>query len=584
MNRWLLKYVLNKTGGIILLALGMLCMISITWFIARQEQKLAEILALVGTCLLALGLACLLRGGMEMYRTRLHENEEQTRSSYRQEVVDARRSAVQSDAIFNALADSVIVYDPQEIAIRANPQAIALFGFDPVRMSREQISRRIQVIDEDNNLVSMERMPSSRAFAGESLVNQRLQLTNYRKRSYIVLVTAAPVFIWRDMIGVVTVWRDISERERLLMENRRQHELLEQLVRSMNDFVFTLDREHRITGVFGGTENMSLKPENILGRRLDEVLSEEVKDRVSAVDQVLAGQPAILEWMMASSAGYIYFQANLSPLRDTKDFHEVCGVVGVIRDISALKRAELSLAETAERLRRSNQDLEQFAFVASHDLQEPLRKVQAFGDILMKSLAERLSGDDKDYFKRMMLASARMQRMIQDLLLLSRIATQGRPFIEVDINEVAREVISDLEMSIHTSAGQVTVGSLPVIEADPLQMRQLFQNLVGNGLKFHRPEVPARVNIRAKADSEKVQLEFEDNGIGFDEKHLERIFQPFGRLHGMEEYEGNGMGLAICKKIVDRHHGTITALSRPEQGSTFVVILPTHQAAAGSEH
>jgi light-regulated signal transduction histidine kinase (bacteriophytochrome) len=248
----------------------------------------------------------------------------------------------------------------------------------------------------------------------------------------------------------------------------------------------------------------------------------------------------------------------------------------VIRDISALKRAELSLADTAERLRRSNQDLEQFAFVASHDLQEPLRKVQAFGDILTKTLAERLTGDEGEYLKRMMLASGRMQRMINDLLLLSRVATQGRPFRKVDLNEVAKDVISDLEMSIRNSAGQVTVNTLPVIWADPFQMRQLIQNLVANGLKFRRPESPPVLILRATKDRETVQLEFEDNGIGFDEKNLERIFQPFGRLHGMEEFEGSGMGLAICKKIVDRHHGTITARSLPGQGSIFLVTLPIH--------
>jgi PAS domain S-box-containing protein len=329
MKRWLLKYVLNRTGGIIMLALGTLSILSTTWFLARQERRLSETFALAGTTLLALGLACLLRDGLEMYRIRLLQHEEQSRSSFREAVVEARRAAVQLDAIFNSLADSVVVFDPQGIVIRANPQAIALFGFDPVRMNREQISRRVQVFDEDNHSVSVDRMPSARAFSGESLVNQRLQLTNYRKRNYFVLASAAPVYIGHDMIGVVTVWRDISERERLLMENRRQHELLEQLIRSMNDIVITLDRERKITGLYGGTENMPVKPENILGRRLDEVLSEEVEDRVSAVDQVLAGQPAILEWTMPTPSGLIYFQANLSPLRDVKDNHEVTGVVGV---------------------------------------------------------------------------------------------------------------------------------------------------------------------------------------------------------------------------------------------------------------
>ncbi len=252
----------------------------------------------------------------------------------------------------------------------------------------------------------------------------------------------------------------------------------------------------------------------------------------------------------------------------------------------ALSQAKLLEQETRQKqeLSRSNDELQEFAFVASHDLQEPLRKIKTFGDRLKATSGDALNEQGRDYLERMQNAARRMQSLIEDLLSLSRVTTRAQPFITVNLNQVTQEVLSDLEISILQSGASIEVDDLPTINADPLQMRQLLQNLIGNALKFQRPEVPPVVKIygqilsesseNVSVDNELCQIIIEDNGIGFDEKYLDRIFNVFQRLHGRSEYDGTGIGLAICRKIVERHQGSITAKSKPKQGAKFIVTLP----------
>lgn len=249
-----------------------------------------------------------------------------------------------------------------------------------------------------------------------------------------------------------------------------------------------------------------------------------------------------------------------------------------VQDITRRKKTELLLETYNRELERSNNELQDFAYVASHDLQEPLRKIQTFGDRLQTRYAATLDAPAQDYLERMIKAAARMQHLITDLLAYSRVTTNAQPFSQVDLHEVAREVLSDLEIQIQQNNGQVQVGTLPVIEADPTQIRQLLQNLLSNGLKYHQPDKPPCIQIMAETIEQDgrayCQLSVTDNGIGFDERYAEQIFGIFQRLHGRQEYEGSGVGLAICKKIVERHGGTIIAHSQIGQGATFVVTLP----------
>lgn len=251
-------------------------------------------------------------------------------------------------------------------------------------------------------------------------------------------------------------------------------------------------------------------------------------------------------------------------------------------EILERQRTQEQLQAYTRKLEQSNRELEDFAFVASHDLQEPLRKVQAFGDRLKRKYSTALSEEGLDYLERMQKAAQRMQILIADLLAFSRITTRGQPFITTDLNQILQEVLSDLEVTLQRTQAQVVASSLPILEADPLQMRQLLQNLLSNALKFQPPGQIPQITIQSRLIGPhggqcQVKLTIQDNGIGFDPKYGDRIFTMFQRLHGRNEYEGTGVGLAICRKIVDRHNGTITAESELNAGATFIIFLPQTQ-------
>lgn len=253
-----------------------------------------------------------------------------------------------------------------------------------------------------------------------------------------------------------------------------------------------------------------------------------------------------------------------------------------MRLIESLRKSrdelDLRVKERTAELEESNRALQDFAYIASHDLNEPLRKVMSFGNMLKQKYMEVLGEEGNDFLGRMLDATQRMQSLLAGLLEYSRVAMRANPFEDVELDEVLGGVLSDLEVRVKKTEAQVRIGGLPVIQADNTQMRQLFQNLIGNALKFHKEDEKPLIEVRSMITEGKLQVCIEDNGIGFDEQYLEKIFAPFQRLHGRSsKFEGTGMGLAICKKIVERHGGTITAKSRPGEGSTFIVTLPLSQ-------
>jgi light-regulated signal transduction histidine kinase (bacteriophytochrome) len=252
-------------------------------------------------------------------------------------------------------------------------------------------------------------------------------------------------------------------------------------------------------------------------------------------------------------------------------------ILGISEDISSRRHTEELLQAYSRELQRSNRELENFAHIASHDLQEPLRKVQAFGDRLKTRYADVLDETGRDYLERMQGAARRMQTLIQDLLAYSRVTSKAESFEPVDLRDVAERVVQDLSTRVDRTGGQVIIECLPKVEADPLQMRQLFQNLIANALKFHREGVPPLVTISGEALHGTAEIRVADNGIGFEMEYAERMFRLFERLHGRMQYEGTGIGLPIVQKIVERHGGSIRAESAPGAGATFVVRLPIHQ-------
>ena len=259
------------------------------------------------------------------------------------------------------------------------------------------------------------------------------------------------------------------------------------------------------------------------------------------------------------------------------------GTVILHTDVTELKDREAAL-------KRSNRELQDFASVASHDLQEPLRKIEAFGDRLVARYADQLGDDGQMYIDRMQNAAGRMRSLINDLLSYSRVTTKAKPFAPVDLEKIASDVLSDLQVAIETSNATVTLNDLPNIDAEKTQMRMLFQNLIGNAIKFRQegmtPEIEVSAVIHEQMPQDVVldvqgrevcEIRVKDNGIGFEMRHLDRIFGIFQRLHGRNEFEGTGVGLATCRKIAELHGGAITAKSAPGQGTTFLVYLPVKQ-------
>jgi len=276
--------------------------------------------------------------------------------------------------------------------------------------------------------------------------------------------------------------------------------------------------------------------------------------------------------------GSLYYEEmSITPVKNGTEYY-----VAIKKDITERIDSEAKIGMYIEKLIEKNEQLDEFASAASHDLREPMRKIVAFGERLQKEIGyiEDFDNDKKlkikNYLTRMTNASMRLESLLNGLLMYSRTNTGDIEFSNVDIEDVIKNVISDLEIKIINSEADVSIiGSLPTIEADATMIRQLFQNLLSNAFKFAKENEKSIVKIYSQELPEgKVAIYIEDNGIGFDERHLGKIFQIFQRLHSNSRYAGTGVGLAICKRIVDRHHGDITAISEEGEGATFIVTLP----------
>ncbi len=263
---------------------------------------------------------------------------------------------------------------------------------------------------------------------------------------------------------------------------------------------------------------------------------------------------------------------------------KLTGIIEVTRDISNWKKIEDSLSATAANLRLRNAELEDFAHVISHDLQEPLMLIQAFSERIQKKCAEKLPQKGHDYLNQIESSTQRMKNLIDGLLLYSRVSSQAVPFEKVNLVEIINSVLDDLAMRIEKYDASISVDqNLASIEADPVQMRQLFQNIIGNSLKYHHEKRKPEISVHHQAFSDDahnrqyIRICIKDNGIGFDTKHQKKIFDIFQRLHTRQQFQGTGIGLSICKKIIERHGGTIHAEGIPGLGSTFTITLPLHQ-------
>ena len=413
------------------------------------------------------------------------------------------------------------------------------------------------------------------------------------------LLTGNDVYLNAYQNDLVQIPEKISALKIKTQDNashQRKFEVLESAVRSRLDLLKEYVDRHQVLGVTVIPPGQA--PEG--KRRMDAVraaLDDIAKDERALFDardrQTREGYRQLLFTLGLSlfSVFALICLVFYLALRDIRARQDNVAKLAAARDEleGRVRERTAELSELNVELERSNRELQDFAFVASHDLQEPLRKIQAFGDRLRTVQGPKFDDQGRDYLDRMNNAAGRMHTLINDLLGYSRVTTKAQPFEPTDLNKIVDGVLGDLETRIDETGGKVDVGNLPTIDADQTQMGQLFQNLIANALKFKKEDLAPKVSVNGEIfkgelssisrsmPEDLVRVTVSDNGIGFDEKYLDRIFTPFQRLHGRNEYEGTGIGLAVCRKIVERHGGSLTAKSTPGEGSTFIVVLPLKQ-------
>ncbi|MFB3131899.1 MAG: PAS domain S-box protein, partial [Rhodothermales bacterium] len=388
---------------------------------------------------------------------------------------------------------------------------------------------------------------------------------------------------------VIWISHDITERKRAEEALRESEQRFRDLFESSPDAIFVEDLDGNVLDVNPASCRLhGLTREQLIGQNVRALVPpEQHQNAMEVFAQMVAGKLDRIEgesWTVENKE--VPVEISVSRITHTGQ----PALLLQVRDITERKEAEQELARINAKLEQRNRELQDFAYAASHDLQEPLRKIRAFADLMQEDYGDKVDETGHYYLDRMQDAAARMSGLITDLLVYSRVTTKVSPFGRVDLNAVVADVLSDLEMQIEETNGRITVSNLPAIEADATQMHQLLQNFIGNALKFHRPGVAPVVEFIGHLEQQPVRdgdapqtvcrLEVRDNGIGFDEKYLDRIFTPFQRLHGRSTYAGTGMGLAICRRIVERHHGALTARSAPGEGATFIVTLPVSQRPA----
>lgn len=496
---------------------------------------------------------------------RASDARERTRSIELQAIIDSvpafmwiTHDRQGKDMIGNLAAYSLVDVDPGENLSKSGADPEKVRGFRPLRDGQE---------------IPPEELPVQQvAQTGIPLRDYEFDIEVGGKIRHL-LGNVSPLLDENGLpAGAVSAFIDITERTEInarLQESERRFRVA---LASAPITVFTTGRDLRITWMYDPQPGFQL--DQVLGLRLDELNPNEYGKELVALQQEVidTGQPRQGEIETVAYGKLAYFAYTIDLVRDAAG--KVTGLACAGYDITARKQTEKDLQHYVEELERSNQALQDFSFIASHDLQEPLRKVQAFGHMLSSRFGEDLGVEGKDYITRISSAANRMSSMLNGLLDYSRITTQGQPFVEVDLKALASEVLSDLDARILQTGGKVELGDLPAIKADPIQIRQLLQNLIGNALKYHRPGVPPLVTVTARRARGKLVIAVQDNGIGFEEQYAARIFEPFTRLSGKAGIDGAGMGLAICKKIVERHGGALDADSTPGQGSTFTITLP----------
>jgi len=492
-----------------------------------------------------------------------------------------------------SIGDAVISCDTRGNVTFINPVAEVMTGWTIGEAAGKPLSKIFSIVNELSGAVLDSPVE---AVLKEGRPVALANHTNLIKRdggTVPIEDSAAPILDDKgQVIGAVLVFRDVTAKRRSEAELRASETKFRILFETMKEgfslYKIEYDENGRVCDLNyeqvnpAYAQQTGLEIKNVLGKSPLKMFTDIAPDWIERYMNVATtGESTHFEaWFKPLGRWFDVSLYKIGPARMAALFFNVTE-----RKLAeeAAKKArnelEVRVQERTAELRNAleilalrNRELQDFAFVASHDLREPLRKIQSFGGLLKDHLGSNLPEQAKDYLTRMQNAAARMNELLTSLLRYSRITTHREPFKAVDLKSLIQEAAADLVI-IEEKMAEVSIGELPIVEADPSQIRQLFGNLIQNAIKFNNSPRP-EIKINGEIKDGLCRIYVKDNGIGFDEQFLDKIFTPFQRLHRRGEYEGMGMGLAICHKIIEVHEGNITAKSKPGDGSTFVITLP----------
>jgi PAS domain S-box-containing protein len=388
-----------------------------------------------------------------------------------------------------------------------------------------------------------------------------------------------------NMAYIFSVGNDVTDYYKLQQELIESEEKIRAISNSAQDAIITIDNEGNITYWNKAAKNIfHYSLEEVIGKNLHFLLAPKKyhNDFSKGMEKFKASGEGnaigkTLELSALRRNGEEFpIEISLSAVK----IKDKWNAIGIIRDISGRKQIEKTLNQRTEALEKSNKELEEFAYIASHDLQEPLRMISSYVQLLQRRYKDKLDQDANDFIEYSVEGSIRMKALINDLLTYSRVGTKGKEFAPTDINVVLKKVLQNLQISIEENNANITIGPMPTILCDDIQMIQLFQNLIGNAIKF-KGETPPIVSIRYNEENNDFIFSISDNGIGIEKEYYDRIFMIFQRLHTRDQYSGTGIGLAVCKKIVERHGGRIWLISKIGEGTTFYFSIPKKEVSDG---
>jgi PAS domain S-box-containing protein len=499
----------------------------------------------------------------------------------------AEAAVLESEARWRSIVDSandgILVYDRDLNIVDCNAAAERIIGLPATKLiGKPGFTSLLPCVQEDGSPLDPRERPTRRTVgAGQPLTG--LVLGIRRDGGAITWLLVNTGFLRRpgeeDYYGIVTTVADITAQRGAEAAVRDSEALFRTSFELASSGIAHVDLDGRFMRVNRRlTEILGYPESELRGRSVKEVSYAEDRNLTDTQRaRVRAGELESVRFekrYVHKNGRVVWVNLGVALVRDRSGTPQY--EIAMFDDITERKQAEAALRDAHEELQRSNSELEQFAYVASHDLQEPLRMVSSYTQLLGRRYGDKLDADAREFMAYIVDGAMRMKQLIEDLLAYSRVGTKGKDFRPVEVEKPVRRAITNLKAAIEESGASVTYDPLPTLPADEMQLAQLFQNLMGNALKFRSASVP-RIHIEVSEKPDHFEFAVRDNGIGIEPQYFERIFMVFQRLHNKGEYPGTGIGLAICKKVVERHGGHIRVESRPGEGSAFIFTLPKQQ-------